>query len=114
MKYRHRIIAGLFTSMILASGIGQSSAADQPPGPPGLVGFSGQVRGVVVDKRDRGVVGFKVGRIIQTWKNNKAEKPEALKGRTVPVGPAWVISTGRSWGVIVLWSQKAEARSRQF
>lgn len=90
MKHRHGIIAGLMTSMILASGIGQVAASDQPPGPAGLVGFSGQVRGVVVDKRDRGVIGFRVGRILQTWNSNKAERPEALKGRTVPVGPAWV------------------------
>ena len=90
MKHRHRIIAGLAASLVLASGAGRISAADGPPGPEGLVGFSGQVRGVVVEKRDNGVIEFKVGRILRTWKNNKAERPEALKGRTVPVGPAWV------------------------
>ena len=89
MKQKHRIIAGFAASIILASAA-SVTAADQPPGPEGLVGFSGQVRGVVVKKRDKNVVEFKVGRIIRTWKNNKAERPEALKGRTVPVGPAWV------------------------
>jgi len=90
MKQRRRIIIGLAASVILASNTAQSIAADQPPGPEGLVGFSGQVRGVVVKKRDKNVIEFKVGRILQTWKNNKAERPEALKGLTVPVGPAWV------------------------
>ena len=89
MKQKLRTIAGFVAAIILASAA-SSTAADQPPGPEGLVGFSGQVRGVVVKKRDKNVVEFKVGRIIQTWKNNKAERPEALKGRTVPVGPAWV------------------------
>ena len=89
MKQKLRIIASFAASIILASAA-SSTAADQPPGPEGLVGFSGQVRGVVVKKRDKNVVEFKVGRIIRTWKNNKAERPEALKGRTVPVGPAWV------------------------
>ena len=90
MKHRHSIITGLVASMILASGVGRISAADQPPGPAGLVGFSGQVRGVVVEKRDKGGIAFKVGRVLKTWKDNKAERPESLKGRTVPVGPAWV------------------------
>ena len=90
MKHRHIFPIGLAASMILASGVGRISAADQPPGPEGLVGFSGQVRGVVVKKRDKNVIEFKVGRILQTWENNKADRPEALKGRTVPVGPAWV------------------------
>lgn len=98
MKYRQRIIIALAASAILASSTGQSFAADQPPGPEGLVGFSGQVRGVVVKKRDNNVVEFKVGRIIRTWENNKADQPEALKGRTVPVGPTWVQeSEGGKW-----------------
>lgn len=76
--------------MILTTSIGTGLAADQPPGPEGLVGFSGQVRGVVVKKRDNNVIEFKVGRVIRTWENNQAERPEALKERTIPVGPQWV------------------------
>ena len=48
------------------------------------------MRGVVVKKRDENVIEFKVGRILQIWENNGAERPEALKGRTVPVGPSWM------------------------
>lgn len=90
MKLRHTMITGLVSSMILALGPGRTSAADPPPGPEGLVGFSGQVRGVVAGKGDHGTVTFKVGRVLKTWKGNKAKRPEALKGRTIPVGPAWV------------------------
>jgi hypothetical protein len=90
MKHICNMTIGLVASMILASGAGKISAADQPPGPEGLAGFSGQVRGVVVEKGEKGVITFKVGRVLKTWKNNKAERPEALKGRTVPVGPRWV------------------------
>lgn len=90
MKHRQSVVTGLAAAIVLASGVARSSAEDQPPGPAGLTGFSGQVRGVVVDQRDNGVIGFKIARVIQTWENNKAEHPEALVGHTVPVGPAWV------------------------
>lgn len=90
MNNRRRIITGLAGVIVLACSSTQTMAEDKPSGPEGLVGFSGQVRGVVVKKRDKNTIDFKVGRILKTWKNNKAKQPEALKGRTVPVGPAWV------------------------
>jgi hypothetical protein len=55
--------------------------------PDGVSGFSGRARGVVQAVNDDGTVMFKVFRVLQTWKNNEARKPELLVGRTVKVGP---------------------------
>lgn len=96
MKLRQNLVTGL-AAVVLASTTFPGSARDQPPGPEGLVGFSGQVRGVVVKKREKNDIEFKVARIIRTWENNKAEEPERLKGRTVPVGPRWVKNESGKW-----------------
>ena len=55
--------------------------------PDGARGFSGQVRGVVVSKGDHDTFGFKVARVLNVWKNNKAEDPESIAGHTVRVSP---------------------------
>jgi hypothetical protein len=65
--------------------------------PEGLTGFSGQVRGVVVEKGEKGTFAFKVARVLRVWKNNEADTPEALAGRTVPVGPRWQKADGGRW-----------------
>lgn len=100
MKRRNNLMTRIATALVLASTILQGNAREQPPGPEGLVGFSGQVRGVVVKKRERNDIDFKVVRIIQTWKDNKAEQPERLKGRTVPVGPRWVRNEKGKWNPV--------------
>ena len=70
--------------------------------PEGLRGFSGQVRGVVVEKGERNTFTFKVARVLRVWKNNKAETPKLLAGRTVPVGPRWQKGDGGKWRPVEL------------
>ena len=60
----------------------------------GLVGFSGQVQGVVEGKHERGIV-FRVSKVVRTWKNNEARMPKLLEGKSVPVGPSWHKVEGR-------------------
>jgi len=60
---------------------------DREHGAADLAGFSGQIRGVVVLAGDDGVA-IRVARVLRTWKDNRARNPEALRGRTVVVGPA--------------------------
>ena len=76
-----RILSVVLLSL-LAAGIVR--AADGVP--EGLKGFSGQVQGVVVTKGEGGIT-FKAGKVVQTWKNNKASNPESLAGQTVQVIP---------------------------
>lgn len=78
----------LLVSVLLATMSPVSQAAEEPL-PHGLRGFSGRVRGVVVEKGEEGV-WFRVGRVLEVWDNSKAENPDALAGRTVRVGPKWV------------------------
>jgi hypothetical protein len=59
----------------------------------GVEGFSGQVRGVVVEAGEKLVV-FRVGRVLKVWKNSTAKRPEALVGETIRVGPRWVKGEG--------------------
>ncbi len=54
--------------------------------PADALGFSGQVRGVV-QSVGTGEFTYKVGRVIRTWKGNKAENPKALIGQTVGLTP---------------------------
>ena len=70
--------------------------------PDGLKGFSGQVRGVVTAKGDRNTFDFKVGRLLRTWKNNKAENPELIVGRTVLVAPRWAKGEDGKWRPVEL------------
>lgn len=65
--------------------------------PEGLMGFSGQVRGVVVAKEEEEAFSFKVGRLIRTWRDNKASEPRAIVGRTVRVVPRWIKGEGGGW-----------------
>ena len=80
--------------------------------PEGLRGFSGQVRGVVAAKGEKSTFTFKVGRVLRVWKNNKAKTPEALVGRTVPVGPRWIRGASGKWHPVerqVAFIRKLEA-----
>lgn len=70
--------------------------------PKGLKGFSGQVRGVIVEKGERNTFTFKVGRVLRVWKNNKAETPHALINRTIPVGPRWQKNESGKWHPVEL------------
>lgn len=97
MKRRNNLMAGFTAALILTFSTLPGGANDQVPGPEGLVGFSGQVRGIVVKKSEKYDIQFKVGRVIRTWEGNKAEKPERLVGRTVPVGPRWVKNERGKW-----------------
>lgn len=68
--------------------------------PDGARGFSGQVRGVVASKGVKNSFQYRVGRVIRVWKGNKAEKPEALVGRTVAVGPRWHKGEDGRWSQV--------------
>ena len=79
-----------------AAALGERDVAKEEL-PDGLKGFSGQVRGVVTAKGDANIFQFKVGRLLRTWKNNKAENPQLIVGRTVPVGPRWTKGENGKW-----------------
>ncbi len=54
--------------------------------PVSVHGFSGEIVGTVVSKNTDGAsLVLKVQQVPRVWKNNKAEKPQDLVGRTVPV-----------------------------
>ncbi len=77
-------VAVMFAAGGIALAEGRRDA--RPSLPQDVVGFSGQVRGIVISKGD-GVFMFKVGRVLKTWKGSKARKPGALVGMTIKVGP---------------------------
>jgi hypothetical protein len=52
-----------------------------------LRGFEGQVSGTVVDKPGQGRFAFRAAQVTRVWPGNKAERPKALAGRTITVGP---------------------------
>ena len=57
--------------------------------PQAVLGFNGEVRGVVLEEGHENTITFKVARVVRVWPNaNKAENPEALVGRTIAIGPA--------------------------
>ncbi|BCX48079.1 hypothetical protein HAHE_19870 [Haloferula helveola] len=108
MKTPTHFLIGLTAIVVLASTPFHSFAGDQPSAtehpegqerpehpegssgqkaPKGLIGFVGQVRGVVVKNRDDQGVEFKVIRVIATREDNKAQQPKLLEGRTVSIGP---------------------------
>ncbi len=75
-------------------------AAGVPAGeelPQGLRGFSGLVRGEVVAKGEKNAFTFKVYRVLRVWKNNKAEAPESITGRTIQIGPRWEKADEGQW-----------------
>lgn len=85
------------TTIVFYLGIVAAQAQRDEPLPQGLVGFCGQVRGVVVAKGDRNSFTFKVARVLRVWKNNTAEAPESLVGRTVTVAPRWTQREDGTW-----------------
>lgn len=53
-----------------------------------MIGFNGQVRGVVVEKGRENTIAFEVARVVRIWpRPNKAKEPEALAGRTITIAP---------------------------
>lgn len=54
--------------------------------PDGAKGFSGQVQGAVVGKGE-GSITYRIAKVMNTLKNNKATNAEALNGQTVRVLP---------------------------
>lgn|GEM_PF-1454562 len=65
--------------------------------PDGAVGFSGQVRGTVAVKNDRGI-GLKVAEVLKTWPGSKAADPKTLVGLTIKVTASWVKGEGEKKG----------------
>ena len=68
----------------------------------GLVGFSGQVQGKVVEGRKKNAFMFSVTRVLRTWKNNEAGAPKRLEGMTVPVAPNWRKGEDGRWRPVEL------------
>ena len=89
-------------AMVVLVTVGDGRVLADEALPEGLRGFSGQVRGVVVEKGEKNTFTFKVGRVLRVWENNKAEEPESLVGRTVPVGPRWVKGDDGKWHPVEL------------
>lgn len=75
-----------------------ASRAGEDALPDGFKGFSGRLRGTVVSVRDDGR-GFalKVSALVKVWKNNRAEEPWCIVGRTVDVLAQWTKGDGDSW-----------------
>ena len=88
-------IVVLSAVFVVAAMAVRASADDALPA--GVKGFSGRVRGMVAKKGEKNTFTFKVGRVLRVWKNNKAEKPGALVGLTVSVGPRWVKGDDGKW-----------------
>jgi hypothetical protein len=86
--------------MVVLSTVRGIAEEKKIPGPDGLVGFSGEVRGVVVEKQEKNTVSFTVGRVLRVWKNNEATNPKALEGRTVPLGPRWQKGDNGRWQAV--------------
>lgn len=84
----------MFAGLMLLGGV-LLAAEREVPGPDGLVGFSGQVQGTVLEGGKPNTFMFKVSKVIRVWKNNEASNPKRLEGMTVPVGPRWEKQDGR-------------------
>jgi hypothetical protein len=70
--------------MVLLGLAGLAGAAEGLPD--GAKGFSGQVQGAVVGKGE-GSITYRIAKVMNTSKNNKATNGEALNGQTVRVLP---------------------------
>jgi hypothetical protein len=91
------LLSGAWGSMPLAAGDEAVVPEEKKVSlPESLYGFSGMVRGVVVEKGNNNFT-FKVGKLLKVWKENKAGDPKAIVGRTVRVGPRWVKDERGKW-----------------
>ena len=79
--------------LILCAGMVRDARAGLPES---LKGFSGMVHGKIISKGE-GHIMLQVTKVIRVWKNNKASNPDALKGKTVKVGPRWVKGEDGKW-----------------
>lgn len=95
MKKILRIAA--VSAITALAGVGGAWAEPNESLPEGLRGFSGQVRGVVVNKGEKNSFSFKVSSVLQVWKNNKAKTPESIVGRTIQVSPRWTKGGNDQW-----------------
>ncbi|MBN1672560.1 MAG: hypothetical protein JXR37_16080 [Kiritimatiellae bacterium] len=80
--------------------------------PDSVRGFSGMVRGVVVEKGEGNTFLFKVGRVLRVWEGNKASDPQALVGQIVRVGPNWRKNDRGKWHPVerhVAFARKVDA-----
>lgn len=75
---------------------GDKPKTDKPQIPEGLIGFSGRVRGVIVEKGDKAFY-LKVAKILNVWEGNKAKDVELLIGRVVRVEAAWEEGDDGKW-----------------
>ena len=87
----------IVSAIALAWGIAEARTEADESLPEGLRGFSGQVRGVVVRKGEKNTFDFNVARVLRILKDNRAEAPESIAGRTVPVGPRWTKGEDGKW-----------------
>ena len=62
----------------------QPEAARKPSLPDPAAGFAGMIRGLVVQKFDGGFT-FKVARVVEEWKANKAKDSKSLVGKTIQI-----------------------------
>ena len=70
---------------MLAAATGNAAEKKRGPKlPEGARGFSGTVQGKVVSAKETGFV-LAVEKVVNTWKNSKAEKPESLVGTKIRV-----------------------------
>jgi hypothetical protein len=85
----------LMTALLVFS-MSAVALADYDNVPDGMKGFSGQVRGVVVAKDEKGFV-LKIAKILKLWDGNKAENPESGIGKKLLVTPRWQQGDDGKW-----------------
>ncbi len=62
--------------------------------PQSVFGFSGEVFGIVLSKRNNGTFTFKVEKVNRIWESNRASRPKDLIGKTINIGYGTIKKNG--------------------
>ena len=89
---------GISLALLSVVALAAEGRAEKPKLPEGMQGFSGMLRGTVVEVADNGR-GFhlKVDKIVKLWKGNEAEQPEQVVGKTVLINARWTKGENGRW-----------------
>jgi len=72
------------------------SAEEKPSLPDGLKGFSGMLEGTVISKEEKGFI-LEVHKILNLWKNNKANNPESAIDKELLINVQWEKGKDGTW-----------------
>ena len=56
---------------------------------------------MVVEEGREDSFAFKISRVLRVREDNEAEAPKSLAGRTVRVGPSWIVGEDGKWEIQV-------------